>query len=115
LIAGPLLDGDSRGIFEVKSISLDDMFADNHVQVDFIKMDVEGAEVDVLRGALKLLDDSHPELLIELHNMEKQSGPHPAVIIVEKMGYQVQWLGEIASTAHILARWKDSGGRRPKS
>ena len=105
LIAGPLLDGDSQGIFDVKGISLDDMFAANHVQVDFIKMDVEGAEVDVLRGAVKLLEFSHPDMLIELHNMEKQTGVHPAVVIVESMGYEIRWLSEIASTAHTFARW----------
>ena len=111
LIAGPLLDTDSRGIFNVKAVSLDDLHAANHARVDFIKMDVEGAETGVLRGALKLLEDSHPAMLIELHNMEKQSGTHPAVVIVESLEYEIQWLSEIASTAHIFARWvkKDSG------
>jgi FkbM family methyltransferase len=106
LIAGPLLDGDSRGVFNVQTVSLDDVFPENSLPALFIKMDVEGAETDVLIGALRLLNYSHPDMLIELHNMERQTGPHPAVVIVENLGYEIQWLSEIASTAHIFARWK---------
>lgn len=104
LIAGPLLEGENQGVLTVKGVSLDDIFSVGSVPVQFIKMDVEGAEEEVLRGALKLLDSSHPDMLIELHNMEKQEGTHPAVSLVENMGYEVQWVSEIASTAHIFAR-----------
>ncbi len=69
-------------------------------------MDVEGAEVDVLRGALNLLNLSHPDMLIELHNMEKQTGQHPAIVIVENPLHQAPVVGEIALTAHIFARWR---------
>lgn len=105
LIAGPVLAGDSQAIFTVRGISLDDWLSANQFPVQFIKMDVEGAEVEVLRGALKMLDSCHPDMLIELHNMVRHSGPHPAAILVEELGYEIRWLGEIASTAHILARW----------
>ena len=109
LIAGPLLECDSQGTFTVKGISLDDLFSENSLPIQFIKMDVEGAEVDVLRGAHKLLDFLHPDMLIELHNMEKYKVSHPAVFIVESLGYEIRWLGEIASTAHILAYWQADG------
>jgi glycosyltransferase involved in cell wall biosynthesis len=36
-------------------------------KVDFIKIDVEGAEVDVLRGALRTLEEYRPRLMIEVH------------------------------------------------
>ncbi len=107
LIAGPLLDGDSQGVFTVQAVSLDDIFSENSLPPLFIKMDVEGAEAEVLRGSLKLINSSHPDMLIELHNMEKQTGLHPAVVIVENLGYEIQWLSEIALTAHIFARWKN--------
>jgi FkbM family methyltransferase len=42
----------------------------NHVlprRIDWVKMDVEGAEVQVLQGAERLLETFQPKLLIELH------------------------------------------------
>ena len=95
LIAGPLLAGDSQDVLTVRGVSLDDVFFANAVPVQFIKMDVEGAETEVLSGARQLLELAHPDMLIELHHMEKQTGPHPAVIIVENLGYEIQWLSEI--------------------
>ena len=37
--------------------------------VDFIKMDVEGAEMDILLGMRKLLERDHPSLAIEVHTL----------------------------------------------
>lgn len=39
---------------------------------DFIKMDIEGAEVDALRGARRVLAETRPNWLIELHGAECQ-------------------------------------------
>ena len=35
--------------------------------IELIKIDVEGAEVEVIRGAIELLDRHHPKLVIEIH------------------------------------------------
>lgn len=37
---------------------------------DFIKVDVDGAELDVLRGANRILRSFHPVLLVETHSRE---------------------------------------------
>lgn len=108
LIAGPVLPGDSQGSFAVEGIALDDCFSENRLPIHFIKMDVEGAELEVLRGALKVLNAFHPNMVIELHNMEKYAGPHPAAALVQELGYEIRWVGEIASTAHVLAQWMPS-------
>ncbi len=40
-------------------------------QVDFMKIDVEGAESKVLEGAIKTMEQFRPRLIIELHNPEQ--------------------------------------------
>jgi len=105
LVAGPVLAGDSQGVFSVEGVALDDYFSDGESPFQFIKMDVEGAEVDVLRGALKVLNAYHPSMVIELHGMDDCPESHPAVVLVEELGYEIHWLGEIASTAHIFVQW----------
>jgi FkbM family methyltransferase len=55
---------------------------------DFIKVDVEGAEADVLAGAAHLLDSARPVLLIETH------GTNRAVVdALAGHDYQIHVLG----------------------
>jgi len=51
----------------VEAISLDD-FCSSHPQPDCIKCDVEGAEVEVFRGARNLLHRRHPVIICEMHS-----------------------------------------------
>ena len=57
---------------EIKTISIDDFFAQYKLsKVDFIKMDIEGAEPSALRGAIKTLKQFKPKLAISIyHNMD---------------------------------------------
>ncbi|MGH9725204.1 MAG: FkbM family methyltransferase, partial [Candidatus Acidiferrales bacterium] len=105
LVAGPVDARDSLGTFLVPCISLDDFMRQECVSVDFIKMDVEGAETDVLRGARNLICAFHPCMMIELHDDTNQAGPHPAVVLLEDAGYRLEWLARYHSGARILARW----------
>ena len=51
----------------VFSSSLDSMIP-SHIEVDFVKMDVEGAELDVLAGSHELLARCRPTLAISLYH-----------------------------------------------
>lgn len=104
LIGGPVLEGDSRDFFAVEVDSLDDFLGEGGLPVHFIKIDVEGAEVEVLRGARRMLRAAHPYMMIELHNVHLHSRYHPALPLLEQFGYQIEWLGEMSSTAHVLAQ-----------
>jgi len=64
--------------FEVKTITLDSL---NLPRVDFIKIDVEGHEVEVLNGACNLLMRHRPALLIEVNHREVRS-------MLSSLGYQ---------------------------
>jgi FkbM family methyltransferase len=52
---------------QVPGISLDD-FALTRRPPDFIKCDVEGAEVEVFRGAARLLREKRPVIVCEMHS-----------------------------------------------
>tara|TARA_R110000744_G_scaffold282053_2_gene393805 strand:- start:29 stop:688 length:660 start_codon:yes stop_codon:yes gene_type:complete len=52
--------------FTVKSISLDTYFKDYHKPIKFIKIDVEGAEFEVLKGATDLINKHKPTIIVEI-------------------------------------------------
>jgi FkbM family methyltransferase len=54
----------------IKVTSLDDFMTENKIlAVDFIKMDVEGAELNILQGARKMLADLKPNLSIASYHL----------------------------------------------
>ncbi|MGH0029495.1 MAG: FkbM family methyltransferase [Myxococcota bacterium] len=48
-------EGESRRTIEVESVALDDYFAGRHAEVDFVKIDTQGAELLILRGMREIL------------------------------------------------------------
>jgi FkbM family methyltransferase len=110
LIAGPLRDEDDRGTISVPATSLDDYVFEENLNLNFIKIDVEGAEDEVLLGAERTLATFHPTMVIELHNLENELGAHPAVAGLEKFGYTIRRLSEALYTTHILV----DRAQRPK-
>ena len=57
---------------EVRTISLDDFVISNGIQkVDLIKMDVEGAELDALKGAKATILKHHPKLAICVYHRKR--------------------------------------------
>lgn len=56
--------GTPTGELEVPMVSIDGLEVG---KVDFIKIDTEGFEREVLRGAAQTLERDHPDLLIEVH------------------------------------------------
>lgn len=64
-------EGAIAGVYRVRARPLDAIVADEHVsRVDVIKIDVEGAEMLVLKGAAATLDRYHPAVIVEI--IEKQ-------------------------------------------
>ncbi len=55
---------------EVKSISLDDYISQNNLTPDLIKIDAEGFESHILKGATKVLKEIRPLLVLEVANGE---------------------------------------------
>jgi hypothetical protein len=52
-----------------QTTTIDDYVADGHVpKIDFIKMDIEGSEVNALRGAVKTIRRFRPKLAISVYH-----------------------------------------------
>jgi hypothetical protein len=69
----------------VRVASLDECLEREGIEcVDFIKMDVEGAEVEVLSGATRLLDRRpRPVLLCEVQDIRTAPWGYPAKAIID--------------------------------
>ncbi len=71
--------------YEVKTVRLDDIVTG---KVDFLKMDVERSELEVLRGAEKILEKYRPYIVAELHE-----GPrlvNAVISFLSKYGYKLK-------------------------
>ena len=81
------------GSLTIPCVRLDDTVGDE--RIDLLKVDVEGAEAMVLRGAQRLLRDGVVRRIVFEHNSER-AADHPgddARAIVESHGYRCQPLG----------------------
>ncbi|WP_158904618.1 FkbM family methyltransferase [Burkholderia sp. L27(2015)] len=61
-------------------------------RIDFIKLDVDGNENDVLAGAKTVLENSKPKIMLELAPYVYASAPHKFDELLEdlwRMGYQI--------------------------
>jgi len=61
--------------------------------VDFMKIDVEGYEVKVLEGAIKLIEDSRPVILIEVnrYTLERAGTSADALLsLLTELGYSME-------------------------
>jgi len=106
-IAGVGCDGgDSGESVRVPTFTLDE-FCLTHEIPTFIKIDVEGAEGAVLRGAAHLLRGHHPMLLVEVHREEYLSEVESLLA-----GYNIERLDRPdlpPFPAHYLAVWPQPG------
>lgn len=87
--------GEKSGSEHLQCYSLDD-FAREFPRPDAIKCDVEGAEVEVIRGGQNLFKSCRPWVLIEIHS----AGNREAVkSLCQSLGYKVNSVDE----DHLLA------------
>jgi FkbM family methyltransferase len=92
---GHVVNAQSPGAICVEAVSLDDYARTSH-EPDFIKCDVEGAEVEVFRGAARLLKEKRPGILCEMHSEENR---RLLLMELSRIGYVCTPCGE----HHVLA------------
>ncbi|MFT7157111.1 MAG: FkbM family methyltransferase [Parvicella sp.] len=81
---------------EVDQTTLDSFSKSNSTVPDIIKIDVEGFEAFVLRGAVDILRNHHPILLIEVHSVFAM---YECSHFLTQLGYQIMILDKENMTA----------------
>ncbi len=83
---------------EVEAISLDDYFRGNNLRIDFIKMDIEGAEKEAILGMINLLKRNRKaKIVTEFNPLElKNFGNKPSeyLKLLEKLGFKFWKINE---------------------
>src|SRR3984957_16665875 len=97
---GHVIDNDAErsapGTIRVEAVSVDEYVGKSGAP-DFIKCDVEGAEVEVFRGAAKLLNERRPIILCEMHGDKNRQ---TLLTMFENLGYRCEPCGK----NHVLAQ-----------
>jgi hypothetical protein len=88
---------------QVISTTLDVVSATLDIRPDFLKIDVEGSESDVLTGARETIRRCRPKMLIELHHFDGNLGGNPVPNLLAGLGYDVEWIERTDLTSHVLA------------
>ena len=97
---GHVIDNDAEksapSTIRVEAVSVDE-YVRQSAAPDFIKCDVEGAEVEGFRGAETLLNEKQPIILCEMHGDENRE---TLLKVFAKVGYRCEPCGK----NHILAQ-----------
>ncbi|HEY6218372.1 MAG TPA: FkbM family methyltransferase [Pyrinomonadaceae bacterium] len=82
-------DNNGQDSLRVNTISIDDLVKEKSLrQIDFIKMDIEGAELDALRGAEQTLRAFKPRLAISLYHNKTDLTEIPEYLNALDLGYE---------------------------
>lgn len=73
----------------IDMIKLDNYFESFNGRINLIKIDTEGYEPNVLKGAVKLINSFHPVLVVELSRTYLQQSVD-AKRIISEMGYRIE-------------------------
>lgn len=86
-LSRPCDHGDSDGDGRVPMISLDDFIEREGIPLpSLIKVDVVGSEMAVLRGAVRVLTNHHPPLILRIHSFDLNP---PWTGFLRDLGYDV--------------------------
>jgi len=73
--------------------------------VSFVKIDVEGAEVEVMKGAAQVLQENQPNMWIECHEVFKPGITPKVLEMIHELGFKGSTIREfelVPGTKHLL-------------
>ncbi len=81
----------NSNVSEIEVLSLDDICQEHGInRVDFIKMDIEGSEVEVLQSASKFLGKYRPRLVIEPHLINGKMATNDICSLLKQAAYSCE-------------------------
>jgi FkbM family methyltransferase len=95
----------SKNYVEVDADTLDSILERNGVnQVNWIKIDVEGAEFEVLKGSTKTLSHDNVALFIEIHNIEDPRHYDNIVDFLKYHNYEItfEYIYDESHESHVI-------------
>lgn len=93
----------NEDILVLDSISLDG-FAEQHLAPTVVKIDVEGAEAEVLRGSDQIFSQARPVLVCEIHNREAEKAVNRWLATKD---YSFRWIEACEKLPrHLLATFR---------
>lgn len=85
------ISGRSNGALQVDVISIKDLIKDLKIdKIDFIKMDIEGAETYVLKSISQVLQNFKPRLMIEPHVVDGKLNSEEILDFLKKNKYRCE-------------------------
>jgi len=85
----------AANLFSISVVSLSDFCAELNIsRIDYIKMDVEGAEVEILKASGSVLEKYKPRLIIEPHVIGTQLATDDLCKILSEYGYNAEILAQ---------------------
>ena len=105
-------DSENLQVERMQIVSLDDEVAGGLPAPAFVKIDVEGMELGVLKGMRKVMRSAHPAIYIEMHGAtmeEKKENARAVVAELEQSGYMN--IRHIESGARITNANADAAAR----
>jgi len=95
-----------EGQLEVRLVCIDELVRAGEIPLpDVMKIDVEGAEAEVLRGALQTLQACHPLLYLDTHQREAHE---QTVEILKSLGYTItcRYGKALPESKELIAQWQ---------
>jgi FkbM family methyltransferase len=77
----------------VKCYSIDELLQQGYAAPDIIKIDVEGAELDVLNGAINTLKQYKPHILLATHDCHLPGVKDQCINFLVELGYTLKHTG----------------------
>ena len=98
----------SGKLIGVNSVTLDDLLEKEDIMVpQLIKMDIEGAEYDALKGAKHLLKECHPSIFLSTHNCQNKGVHKKCCDFLVEMGYNLTYFDYYEKVTDTDDPWYD--------
>lgn len=91
--------------YKCEVIPMDDIFQ-NAARLDFIKMDIEGAELSALKGGQKVIEKFRPQFLIEINRKACERfhyDPNEIAYFFKSLNYSLYQIGDVVERS----QWVD--------